>query len=245
MNSIRIMTYNVSDCCGGDSEENPGRILDVISHAAPDVVALQGLTTGKMEDQLQFLAKRLGMKAYRSPHPTGNAFLSYYPLKGLQQVELGGAGCSLRADLHTDNRCIHLFNVRLSTGRELRREQITHLLGPDLLGNVNLVCPLLVLGDFGDFFWSPSNLALTMALRKARRPLFNGTYPARLPLVPRDRAYLRGNLRILESSIDRTIMARQAATHLPLTLTIQIVDLRNYLTLEKIPRARRMEAAPG
>jgi hypothetical protein len=39
-------------------------------------------------------------------------------------------------------------------------------------------------------------------------------------------------------------LSRQASSHLPLVLTVQVIDPRTYLRVEKLSRSR-MEIAPG
>ena len=41
MISIRVMTYNVTNCTGTDGQCQPSRIAGVIGACAPDIVALQ------------------------------------------------------------------------------------------------------------------------------------------------------------------------------------------------------------
>ena len=125
-----------------------------------------------------------------------------------------------------------------------RAQQVSRLLGPELLSNPSLVCPVLVVGDYADFFWSAANLGLSSALRPALRPMWRATYPARFPVLARDRAYLRGPVRVLDGAINRSYLARQASSHLPLTLTVQVTDTRRYLPFAELA-GRRMETAPG
>ncbi len=245
MTTIRVMTYNIQRCRGGDGRIDPDRIREVIYSGAPDIVALQEVSTLPAQNQLQLLGERLGMRCYAgTPGPGGLAFLSCHPLKGIQEFDLGFGCCVLRADADLGGKRLHLFNLRLESAPGPRRRQIDYLLGPTLLGNRCLTCPTLVVGDFADLFWSPGNISLNLELRKAPRPFWHGTYPARFPVAGRDRAYLKGDLRILNSAIERHALARAASSHLPLTLTLQITDPRNYLRLEKINR-NRMEIAPG
>jgi endonuclease/exonuclease/phosphatase family metal-dependent hydrolase len=242
--TIRVMTYNVQCCRGGDRQVDPERIVRVIGDASPDIVALQAIDAAPDNNQLATIAERLRMRPYALPRRNANAFLSHFPLKGIQEYELGEGGCCLRADADIHNRRLHLFNLRLDPAPLARRRQIAALLGPDLLGSASLGCPTLVLGDFADLIWGAGNLNLTLVLRKARRPLWNSTYPARFPVVGRDRAYLRGELRVLDSSVCRTPLARQASTHLPLTFTVQIADPRTYLRVEQM-NPGNMKIAPG
>jgi endonuclease/exonuclease/phosphatase family metal-dependent hydrolase len=238
--TIRIMTYNIHGYRGSDGRADPERVLEVIAEGAADVVVLQE-TAASGPDPLPSLAGRLGLRAYGHPG-CGNAFLSYFPLRAVQTCDLGG-GCCLRADLDVADRRLHLLNLRLDPHG--RSGQLGTLLGPELLGGRTLACPAMVLGDFADLGGGLLNVPFGGRLQRARRPLWRGTYPARCPLVGRDRAYLCGELRVLESSILRSAAARRASTHLPLILTVQICDPRTYLKVEQTLRQGRMEIAPG
>ncbi len=243
MVTFRIMTYNVHRCRGGDGRIDPERIVDVIADGAPDIVALQDLDPARDGGQLELLASRLGMRASADLNRPGKGFLSYFPISGLRSYDLGASHC-LRADADIGGKRLHLFNLQLSGAPAQRRQQITRLLGPELLASSSLGCPCLVLGDFGDFWWGTGNFDLAMMLRKVRRPLWRGTYPARLPLAARDRAYLLGAVRVLEGTVLRSPLARQASSHLPLILTVQLIDPRRYLRVENL-KTGRMEIAPG
>lgn len=240
MTTTRVMTYNVRRCRGRNGEEDPDRTLSVIGAGAPDIVALQDITG----DQLAYLARRLGMKSHGAPGAGGNAFLSYHALKGVREYDLEDGGCCLRADAEFSGKLLHLFNVHLAFAPGRRHNQIAGLLGPDLLGHPGLVCPTLIVGDFADLVGWLVNVSLSLSLRRAPRLLWNATYPARFPLLSRDRAYLRGDLRVVDSRIIRSSLTRQASSHLPLVLTVQVVDPRTYLRVEKMSRSR-MEIAPG
>jgi endonuclease/exonuclease/phosphatase family metal-dependent hydrolase len=234
------MTYNIHGCRGGDNHVDPDRILQVIGEAAPDIVALQEIDTASGREHLSYLAERLGMRYYDHAD-CGNAFLSYYPLRGIRALDLRG-GCCLRADLDVAGKRMHLINLRFDAAG--RHGQMAKLLGPEILGSRSLACPVLVLGDFADLGGGPGSTYLSGRLRKARGPLWSATFPARWPLVTRDRAYLCGDLRVVDSMIPRGILARNASSHLPLILTVQICDPRTYLKLEKLSHSR-MEIAPG
>ncbi|MGW8312451.1 MAG: endonuclease/exonuclease/phosphatase family protein [Desulfuromonadales bacterium] len=244
MNTSRIMTYNIQQCRGSDGQIIPDRILNVIADAAPDIVALQELGTVHHADILPYLAERLGLDAYRDVTGGSLAYLSFFPLRAVQKHDLGYGGQCLRADVDLGGKRLHLLNVCLDSFPRFRSHQVANLLGPELLGNPSLVCPTLILGDFADYFWGAGNLELTSMLRRTRRPLWRATYPARCPLFGRDRAYLRGAIRILDASINHSFLARQASSHLPLTLTVQVTDTRQSVRTRQLARPR-MEAAPG
>jgi len=237
--TIRIMTYNIHGCRDVSGSYDPDRVLEVIGEAAADVAVLQE-AAGLVPDPLPRLAERLGMRVYSHPG-CDNAFLSHYQLRGVQPCGLGD-GCCLRADVDVAGRRMHLLNLRLDPVS--RPRQLAALLGPDLLGGA-LACPTLVLGDFADLGGGLGTVPPGGPLRPAPRPLWRGTFPARLPLFGRDRAYLCGELRIVDARILRTPTARRASTHLPLVLTVQICDPRTFLKLEKKVRPGGMEIAPG
>ena len=244
MTTARIMTYNIQHCRGSDGQINPDRILNVIADTAPDIIAIQEIGSAHHVDILPYLAERLGLNVFRDAGGGPLAYLSFFPLKAVQKFDLGFGGQCLRADVELGGKRLHLLNVCLDSFPRFRSHQIANLLGPDLLGNPSLICPALILGDFADYFWGTGNLELASILRRTRRPVWRGTYPSRLPIFGRDRAYLRGEVRVLEASINRSFLARQASSHLPLTMTVQVTDTRRSLRLRPLAGGR-LEAAPG
>jgi hypothetical protein len=63
--------------------------------------------------------------------------------------------------------------------------------------------------------------------------------------LARDRAYVLGDLRILATEVVRHRLARQASSHLPLLLAVEISDLRKYLEIKPPFPARNFEIATG
>lgn len=244
MKAIRIMTYHVHRCRGGDGRTDPERIAEVIRQAAPDLVALQDVNGEKDRGQLAYLAAQLGMQSFGQDRSGGNAFLSLIPLKGVQEYSLARAGCCQRADIDIGGQRLYLYNLRLDPGFYRYRQQVRALFGPELLGRHSAQCPQLLIGDFAD----PLSAALLFnclgTMRRTPTPLWSATYPARLPLLDRDRGYMRGGLRILDCSVLHSSLAREASSHLPITFIVQIADPRLYLRLGGL-KNRRMEIAPG
>lgn len=241
MPGLRIMTYNVRRfSCHRDGV---AAVQAVIAAVAPDIVALQEVDAGG-GSELQTLAQRLGMRLYVAPGRCGNAFLSYYPLHHLQSFSLNEDGCCLRAELDFAHKRMHLYNVWID-GTRRHRQQIASLLGDDLLGAQRQGLPALILGDFGAQRHGAINWDLLMALQRVTKPLVHGTYPAWLPLLARDRAYILGELRVFSSEVVRNRLARQASSHLPLLLTVGITDSRKYLQITPPFPGRKLEIAAG
>lgn len=244
MYTIRVMTYNIHRCQGSDGCTDPARILEVISSAGPDILALQEVDGLLDNDQAAWLGKRLAMNYYGPSTPGGNAFLSYYPLRAVRQLDLDYGNC-LCADVSIAGRCLHLFNIRLHENFRQRRSQLDRLFSDkEGIGLHSAGCPVLLMGDFADGFWPLSRVKLAPSLRLARRPFWSGTFPAWLPICGRDRGYVGGQLRIIDARIYRSATARRASNHLPLLLTIRVADPRNYLQLKRL-KHRQMEIAPG
>ena len=244
MKAIRIMTYHVHRCRGGDGRADPERIAEVIRQVAPDLVALQDVNSPEDRSQLDYLANQLSMQSFGQDRIGGNAFLSFVPLKRVQEYCLARSGFCQRADVDIDGQRLHLYNLRLDPGFYHYRQQVRALFGPELLGRHSSQCPQLVIGDFADPLAAALLFTLPGAMRRTPTPFWSATFPARFPLFNRDRGYMRGGLRILDCSVQHSSLAREASTHLPVSFTVQMADPRRYLHVDRL-KNRRMEIAPG
>lgn len=242
--AIRIMTYHVHRCRGGDGRTDPERIAEVIRQVAPDLVALQDVNSIEDRSQLAYLASQLGMQSFGQDRIGGNALLSLMPLKGLQYYRLARGGCCQRADIDLAGQRLYLYNLRLDSGFYRYRQQVRALFGPELLGRHSAQCPQLVIGDFADPLAAALLFNWPGIMRRTPIPFWSATYPARFPLLNRDRGYLRGGLRVLDCSVLHSSLAREASTHLPVIFTVQMADPRNYLRIDGL-KSRRMEIARG
>ncbi len=244
MTTLRCMTYNVHGFRGSDGEFDPGRIAEVINESGADVVALQEADLEGSPDPLPDMARKLGAHLYAGPAARATAFISRLPLRNVRETHLGQGGWCLQADLDHNGKRLHLFNLQLSFTPSKRRVQFGTLLSNELLGSPTLVCPTLVLGDFADPLWWLSSFSLDRKLFQAPRPVLGATYPAPFPLLGRDRAYMRGDIRVLESRVIRTPQTRKASSHLPVILKVQVFDPGVYLLIKDTVNGR-METAPG
>ena len=243
MTTLRCMTYNIHGFRDSHGAFGPERIERVIAAGCADVVALQEARSSEGFDPLPEMARSLGMQLFAGVDRT-TAFLAKHPLRGVRETDLGQGGWCLQADLDSHGKRVHLFNLQLSFTPTRRRIQFGTLHGSDLLNSPSLVCPTVVLGDFADPLWWLSSFSLDQEVFKPPRPMLGPTYPAPFPLLGRDRVYIRGDIRVLESRVMRTSEARKASSHLPVILTIEILDPGSYL-LERDTQRSRMEAAPS
>ncbi|HKJ04581.1 MAG TPA: endonuclease/exonuclease/phosphatase family protein [Geopsychrobacteraceae bacterium] len=244
MSALRVMSYQVNCCSGNNGEPTADLCAKVIASQAPDLVFLQQVGSRNDPSQIYRLANQLNMKPFGLGQEGACCFLSRYPLRGLQDYSLGSDGCCLRADLDHARQRLHLFNVSLGLNPLHRKQQINSLLGEELLGNPSLPCAALVAGDFTLPLWGAGQIRLASCLTRAPQPLWRANFPSSFPLWGRDRFYFRGGIRALAGTVVATPNARHASSHLPLVLTIEQVENRKYLNLEKVPR-REMKPAIG
>ena len=153
----------------------------------------------------------------------GNAVLSTFPIRATRTYDLSlvgreERGC-LRADIAVGDQLLHVFNVHLGTAHEERRHQGRMLITGELLNDVELSAPRLVLGDFNE--WMPGLVTrlLSAHLESAdiRHHLQRSrTYPGLLPLMHLDHIYHDPALRLDKLALHRSRRALIASDHLPL-----------------------------
>jgi len=190
-----------------------------------DVVALQEVLAHQAEAisaELGF-GFVLGENRRHRGYAYGNVVLSRFPIRTMRNYDLSirgreERGC-LRADvLMPDERVLHVFNVHLGTSLIERRHQGRRLIAPDLLCDVELGRPRLVLGDFNEWTSGLATRLLRMHLESAdvshlRR---SKTYPGLLPFLHLDHIYYDPLMHLERLSLHRTSKALVASDHLPL-----------------------------
>lgn len=239
MATFRIMSYHVNGFRAASGERNQRLSARVISSQKPDLVMLQQIGSPLVGGCLQDFAALVGLNSYGVDEEGACAFLSRYPLHNLQDVSLGHGGRCLRADLDLENERLHLFNLCLAFDPWQRRDQIRMLLSDQLLNHHSLPCGTIVCGDFTLPLWGYGQIRLSEHLSRARFPLWRANYPSNFPLWGRDRVYFRGPIKALAGTVVATAEARQASPHLPLVLTVESCDTRNFLTLKDPLRLRK------
>jgi len=227
---LRVVTYNVHKCRGMDGRTSVARIGEVLREAMPDVVALQEV----MQDQAEALSAELAMpfvigenRRHRG-QGYGNAVLSRLPIREWRNYDLSVAGREergcLRADLalNGNGTSLHLFNVHLGTSYGERRHQGRQLLGPELLTDVALEHPRIVLGDFNEWTLGLATQLLRGHMKSAE---FRArSYPGLLPLLHLDHIYYDETLRLDKFTLHRTGRALVASDHLPLIGDFELVQ---------------------
>jgi len=241
MSTFRIMSYHINGTRSAAGELAPELCAAVIREQQPELVMLQGIGSPIGISSVERLAERVGLSVYGANLEGDCAFLSRYPLHHIQEVQLGFGDQCLQADLEHEGDRIHLFNLTLSWDLQQRRKQVKLLMRSQLL---SLTCATIVCGDFGLPLWGSGQIPLNDHLQRASFPTWRANFPAKMPLWGRDRVYFRGPIKALSGHVVMTGNARKASTHLPLVLTVETSETREFLQVKKRTRITSKQPNP-
>ena len=225
--SLRVVTYNVHKCRGLDGRTMPRRVAEVLRQIDADIVALQEV----LDHQADAIAAELGMASamganrQHAGHAYGNAVLSRLPVHNTRNYDLSVPGREQRGCLRADvvwngGSLLHVFNVHLGTAFVERRHQGRRLVAPELLSDMTIESPRVVMGDFNEWTLGLATRLLrshmqSVDVRKHLR--WTRTYPGIFPFLHLDHIYYDPALRLEKLALWRTRQALIASDHLPLT----------------------------
>lgn len=243
---LRIITLNIhKGLCSLNRRFVLTELKSAVKESAADLVFLQevigehaGLAarhahSWPAESQYEYLADGIwsdyayGKNAVYSDGHHGNAILSKYPIKDWKNIDVSLSKRERRGLLHCDIETprgrIHCICVHLSLTLGDRRKQIARLV--ELTKTIPANEPCIIAGDFNDW-----HKKLTPPLTEGAgvyeafeysygRPM--KTFPARWPILPLDRVYLK-NLHVEEAhQLPRMPWAR-LSDHIPLSVDITL-----------------------
>jgi endonuclease/exonuclease/phosphatase family metal-dependent hydrolase len=156
--------------------------------------------------QVEFLADQIwsdhayGRNAIAAGRDHGNALLSRHPLLTWRNHDVSVPACEPRGLLHgtvapaADRPPVHLICVHLGLRESHRRQQLEQLkaLLHDIVPEDS---PLVVAGDFNDWRGRADSGLRGSGLREVFRHALGRharSFPARWPMLPLDRIYVRG-----------------------------------------------------
>lgn len=232
--TFRLVTYNVHKCRGLDRRTTITRIAEVLHEVAPDIAALQEVT----EHQAEVIARDLAMKFVMGEnrkhfgHAYGNAVLSRFPIRESRNYDLSVEGREQRGCLRADvawkeSSVLHVFNVHLGTSFLERRQQGRLLVAAELLNDLGIEWPRVVLGDFNEWTSGLATRLLRSHLRSVdiRHHLRRSrTYPGVLPMLHLDHIYYDPALKLQRLLLWRTKKALVASDHLPLAAEFTVAE---------------------
>jgi endonuclease/exonuclease/phosphatase family metal-dependent hydrolase len=221
------MTWNIHGARTMFGRPDLARIIEHVRRHSPDIIALQEVDARRCGDAQAFetLASSLGehhTEARMIVAPEGDyghMLLARWPITYSARHDISVARreprAALEAIIATPAGPLRAIAVHLGLSLRERHRQARQLASLALANGL----PLVMLGDFNDWFWHGS-------VQHALRDLFAGrsrfrTFPAAYPMFRLDRIYVRPQQMLIRTRVDRG--ARSASDHLPV---IADLDMR-------------------
>lgn len=230
---MRVMTWNIHGAVGRDGKEDWGRIAAVIEAADVEVVGLQEVDCRRMHsdniDKLTWLGRRLGMAQVEGPARWeaggyfGNAVLSRRPVHRARVVDVSVARREQRSVLDVEvgaapqAQVLRVLVTHFGLRARERNRQAKALL--ELAAEEPEVATI-VMGDFNE--WRPRASCVALLDSAFGRPKRTPrTFPARFPLLPLDRVWVRP-LTALSDLRRLSGPAGLASDHLPVVVSLAL-----------------------
>jgi endonuclease/exonuclease/phosphatase family metal-dependent hydrolase len=237
---FRLLSYNIHKGIGGvDRRYDLARIIETINAYQPDIALLQevdaGVPRSRHHHQVELLAEGTGLSccafqrtvSLRVGH-YGNAILSRYPLHDTTEIDLtlgpkkrrGALVAKWRVPVGDVTKTMVVANVHLGLSGFERTIQLRRLLAMRSLSSLRSRSPLVIAGDYNDFWSSLGRRVMHGAGFATAGPAIR-TFPASLPLRPLDRVFYRGDLRPTEAFAGLSDVSRRASDHLPIVVDFE------------------------
>lgn len=226
-----VATYNVHGCVGTDGRSDPRRVAEVIRELDAEIIGLQEVyassETGSKWAHMEYLSEISGLQAL--PGPTmkrkdshyGNVLLTHFPILQTDNIDLTIRGREPRgaidAILKIGNRPVRLIVTHLGLkGKErlCQTRQLSHKVQEDNSS------ALILLGDINE--WYPLSRSLWYLKTYFGKSPVRPTFPARWPVLPLDRIWVRPANALLRVWSHKTPLSRMASDHLPLKGSIAL-----------------------
>jgi endonuclease/exonuclease/phosphatase family metal-dependent hydrolase len=231
-NRLRIITYNIHRCIGGDHKLSPERIAAVIAANQPDIVALQEVDCGQVRpavyDQAAIIAEHLKFpEVWIERERCGNTILSRFPMK---RIKAGGLHKPRRwhtlarrgvlwVEVEVFGARIQIMNTHLGLTPASRLNQARILAGPEWLNSPDCRTPVILCGDFNTQPGSAVFRLLEETLTDVEKLNINGnpekTWPSSHPLLSYDHILISHDLSVDAVKVTTDGDARVASDHLP------------------------------
>lgn len=231
---LRVLTWNIHGCIGGDRKHDVERVAARIRHLAPDLAALQEVDTRRRpgrtlpnggETIANYLRRQVGDHAHdawalsSADGHYGQMLASRFPLTAPEIHDISVPGREPRkviaACIETGGRPFRVIATHLGLRRAERRRQLATL--SEVVAAEPAMATIL-LGDLNE--WRRGGV-----LRRNLLSAFDGgtkhaSFPASLPLLALDRILWRQGVRVERTWVDRG--AQGASDHLPVVADVAI-----------------------
>ncbi|WP_174273897.1 endonuclease/exonuclease/phosphatase family protein [Sphingomonas bacterium] len=230
---VLIASYNIRKAIAADRRRRPERILEVLGEIGADIVVLQEADRrfGARQSAIPFhmlaehgayrsvgLAARHGSMGWH-----GNAILVR---DGLVEVEhccsvtlpaLEPRG-AVMADLRIGRKKLRVLGMHLDLSGLWRRRQARAILAH--LDQQAEKLPLVMTGDLNE--WRQGQGCLRDFAQHHESVPFGPSFHARRPVGRLDRMFVGGGVRIEQSGVHHSMVARNASDHLPIWAKLAI-----------------------
>jgi endonuclease/exonuclease/phosphatase family metal-dependent hydrolase len=225
---IKVATYNIRKAIGTDRRRNPERIVEVLNELNADVVALQEadrrfgerhavLPEWLLEAHSSYRAVPVAIRP-DSMGWHGNALLVRRGVEVLGRdwlhlpcLEPRGA---ISATLATDKLTFRLFAMHLDLSGLWRKRQATAVLHHVELANAHGPrLPAVLMGDTNE--WTRRGGCFGTFGRHFRILSSGRSYHARRPVAQLDRIMVSEGIKVVETGVHHSALARIASDHLP------------------------------
>ena len=237
---FRLLSYNIHKGIGGhDRRYDLDRIIETINFCQPDIALLQevdaGVPRSRHHHQVELLAEGTGLSCFAFQRTVslrvghyGNAILSRFPLHDTTEIDLtfglkkrrGALISRWRVPVGEHTKTMVVANVHLGLSGIERTIQLRRLLKSRSLASLRNRSPLVIAGDYNDFWSSLGRRVMHGVGFQTAGPAIR-TFPASLPLRPLDRVFYRGDLRAKDAFAGLTDVSRRASDHLPIVVDFE------------------------
>jgi endonuclease/exonuclease/phosphatase family metal-dependent hydrolase len=227
--TVRIMTWNIHGAFGRNPRFDLARVAALIRRWDPDVVALQEVDSRRAlagaADPFEFLTGAVGLYGIGAKSLTskdgdyGQMLVSRWPLETHEICDISFPGReprrAIRAVVTTPAGPLTVIATHL--GLSIRERHSQARLLSKLAGGEG---PMVVAGDFNDWFWPGSVRAVLSRVLGGRTRA--RTFPSRVPLFRFDRIYCRPRGALVRSFVDKEAWA--LSDHLPVIADVRVGD---------------------
>ena len=218
--AVRIMTWNIHGALGRNPRFDLACVVELIRHWHPDIVALQEVDSRRAlagaVNPFEFLPGAVGSYGIGAKSlitkdgDYGQMLISRWPIAAHEVRDISlpdrEPRRAIRAEVVTPVGPLTVIATHLGLSVRERRDQARALIalahGPG---------PIVLAGDFNDWFW-PGSVRAALSRVLGGRTGYR-TFPAFMPLFRFDRIYCRPRAALVRSFVDP--QGRAFSDHLP------------------------------